>query len=221
MSSTPIATASLASLLALAGCTANDVATDSPAGTHANGGAAVRSLPPAGAVHWGSSFAEMARQYTPRAGPVAATGASAWVPPAPPPAFVVAGPLPPADPPAPLPAAIANRQPSAASGQPPASAAAVVRPEAAQAETPAPAAADPALRTAGLALFNNYSCGACHAFADAGASGAVGPSLDRKLAVAAIVDVVTHGRGAMPAFGGQMSDAEIRTLADYLAQFSR
>src|SRR5687767_6254438 len=59
------------------------------------------SLPAAGAVRRGDSFAQMAEQYTPRRGPFAATGASAWVPPAPAPAFVATGPRPPADPPAP------------------------------------------------------------------------------------------------------------------------
>ena len=85
------------------------------------------------------------------------------------------------------------------------------------------AAADPALRTAGLALFNGYSCGTCHAFADAGASGAIGPALDRnpRLTKAFAIHVISHGRGAMPSFEGQMSDAEIATLADYLVAFAR
>ena len=163
----------------------------------------------------------MSEQYTPHAGPVAATGASAWVKPAPPPAFVASGPMPPADAPAPPPAAVANRQPAApaAPASPPASE--LVRPEAAAAEAPAAPARNPAVRTAGLALFNSNGCGGCHAFADAGASGAVGPSLDRKLPVDAIFDAVSNGRGPMPSFKGAMSDAEIQTLASYVSQFSR
>jgi mono/diheme cytochrome c family protein len=39
--------------------------------------------------------------------------------------------------------------------------------------------------------------------------------------VRAIVDAVTDGRGPMPSFSGQMSDAEILTLANYISQYSR
>ena len=153
------------------------------------------------------SFASMSRQYAPRTGPYSATGASAWVGPAPDAAFVASGPPPPADPPAPDPIAQAVSQ-------------AATRPEAA---VPGDAAApDPALRTAGRALFESASCGTCHAFADAGATGAIGPSLDRnpRLDKASAIDVMTTGRGAMPSFAGQLSDAEIAKLADYLVAFS-
>ena len=159
----------------------------------------------------------MSEQYAPRAGPFAATGASAWVRPAPPPAFVASGPPLAPGPEAPIPAAVANRQPSA----PAAPAPEAIRPEAAAPEASAAPARDPAVRTAGLALFNANSCGTCHAFADAGASGAVGPSLDRKLAVRTVVNAVTDGRGPMPSFKGAMSDAEILALATYIAQYSR
>jgi mono/diheme cytochrome c family protein len=167
---------------------------------------------PGGAERQGDSFASMSQQYIPRSGPYSATGASAWVPSAPAPAFVASGPPPPADPPAPDLLAAAASRPAAA----PASE--VARPEAA-----APDAPDPALRTAGLALFNSASCGTCHAFADAGATGAIGPSLDRNswLDKAHAIDVITTGRGAMPSFAGQLSDAEIAALADYLAAYSR
>ena len=99
----------------------------------------------------------------------------------------------------------------------------IARPEAAQPAAPAAPAASPALRTAGRALFNNYSCSACHVLADAGASGAVGPSLDNnpRLTRAHSVDVITNGQGPMPAFAGQLTDAEIGTLADYLVAFAR
>lgn len=173
-----------------------------------------------GVMRSGDSFALMSQQYTPRAGPVAATGASAWVRPAPAPAFVASGPPPAADPPAPDPIAAASRQAAAPPARS-ASASEIARPEAAAPD--APAAPDPALRTAGLALFNSYSCGTCHAFADANASGAIGPSLDRnpRLTKELAVDVMTTGRGAMPSFAGQMSDTEIATLADYLVAFTR
>ena len=153
------------------------------------------------------SFSSMSQQYIARAGPYSATGASAWVPPAPAPAFVASGPPPPADPPPPDPIAEAISQ-------------AADRPEAAA--PGASAAPGPALRGAGLALFGNASCGTCHAFADAGASGAIGPSLDRnpRLDKAFAIDVITTGRGAMPSFAGQLSEAEIATLAEYLVAYS-
>ena len=162
----------------------------------ASGQNSLRPAPAAGGVmRRGDSFAMMSQQYTPRPTTLSATGASAWVKAAPAPAFVASGPPPPADAPAPPPAAVANRQP----------------------------AASPALRTAGRALFNNYSCSACHVLADAGASGAVGPSLDNnpRLTRAHSVDVITNGQGPMPAFAGQLTDAEIGTLADYLVAFAR
>ena len=212
---------------ALTACTAND----------GESGSAVQAasadhrrdpLPAGGFMRRGDSFATMAEQYTRRAGPYAATGASAWVPESPAPAFVARGPVPAADPPAPPPAAVANRQPAAPpAGAPPprpaTPASEIARPEAATPAAAAPPAPNPALRTAGLALFNNYSCSACHALADAGAAGSIGPSLDRnpRLTRAFAIDVISNGRGAMPSFAGQMSDAEIATLADYIVQFAR
>jgi cytochrome c6 len=213
-----VAIALVGTALGLAACaTAPSGPTDARAAPVA---AAAGDAAPGGVVRQGNTFATMADQYTSRAGPYAATGASAWVPTAPPPAFVATGPAPPADPPAPPPAAVANRQPAAPAPVP---ASEVVRPEAAAAPAAAPAAPrrDPAVRTAGLALFNANTCSACHAFADAGATGSVGPSLDIPLGVDTIVNAVTEGRGAMPSFRGAMSDAEIRTLATYLASYRR
>ncbi len=210
----------LGAALALGACTADAV--ESGGSQAARAEQAPPSLVAPGAiVRKGDSFATMADQYQPRAGPYSATGASAWVQPPPAPVFVFTGPLPSAAPPPPPLAAVANRQPESAA--PPA--AAVVRPEAAQPDPPAPAAAgpNPAVRSAGMALFNNYACGACHALADAGAAGSIGPSLDRnpRLTKAFAVDVISNGRGAMPSFAGQMSPEEIDQLAEYIVQFAR
>ncbi len=70
----------------------------------------------------------------------------------------------------------------------------------------------------GRDLFANWSCGSCHSLADAGATGHVGPEFDgdANLNEAFIVNRVTNGQGAMPAFGGQMSDEEIATIATYI-----
>jgi len=70
---------------------------------------------------------------------------------------------------------------------------------------------------AGRDLFNTWSCSACHTLTDAGSSGAVGPSLDNpKLTHDFIVGRVTNGQGPMPSFGGQIPDADIGKLADYI-----
>jgi mono/diheme cytochrome c family protein len=232
----------LVPVLALAACTASGEL----AGTRSSPAApAVASAQPVpgGSARWGGSIATMADQYNrPHPGAVAAAGASAWVPPAPPPAFVVTD-LPPASPPAPPPAAVANRQPTpapapaavanrqptpapASAARPAVDASQVVRPEAAapEASTPAPAATlSAATRETGRKLFSDYSCGACHTLADAGASGSIGPSLDRNanLNKGFVVTTVSDGRGAMPSFAGQMSDAEIATLADYIVGAAR
>ena len=72
----------------------------------------------------------------------------------------------------------------------------------------------------GRDLFNNWSCSSCHSLADAGATGHVGPSLDGNAALteALVKDRVTNGQGPMPAFGGQMTDEEIATIAAYIVQ---
>lgn len=71
--------------------------------------------------------------------------------------------------------------------------------------------------SAGRELFNNWSCSACHTLSDAGASGAVGPTLDNpNLTHDAIVNRIEMGGGPMPAFAGQISEADIGKLADYI-----
>ena len=86
------------------------------------------------------------------------------------------------------------------------------------ASTP-PAPGDAAAKIAkGRTLFADYGCGSCHALADAGATGRVGPSFDgdTSLTEAFVINRVTNGQGAMPAFGGQLSDEEIGDIAAYL-----
>lgn len=76
-------------------------------------------------------------------------------------------------------------------------------------------------REAARDLFHSYSCSACHALMDAGAGGSVGPTLDNPaLTRDSIIDKVTHGQGAMPGFGGQLTDEEIALLADYIVEVS-
>jgi cytochrome c6 len=62
------------------------------------------------------------------------------------------------------------------------------------------------------------NCGACHTLADAGTSGAVGPNLDDVQASEAdVAEIVTNGRGAMPAFSGSLSPEEIDAVAIYVS----
>lgn len=89
-----------------------------------------------------------------------------------------------------------------------------------------PAAAPPAAATTaagsdagadGKSVFATAGCGGCHTLADAGASGNVGPNLDEaKPAKELVLDRVTNGKGAMPPFKGQLTDAQIDAVAEYV-----
>jgi mono/diheme cytochrome c family protein len=101
--------------------------------------------------------------------------------------------------------------------------AAICQPAAAQqgaqaAPAASPAADDAAKLAKGRDVFTNYGCGSCHSLAAAGASGDVGPSFDgdANLTHDLIVDRVTNGAGPMPAFGNQMTPAEIDAVAAYV-----
>ncbi len=71
---------------------------------------------------------------------------------------------------------------------------------------------------AGSAVFASAGCGGCHTLKAAGASGAVGPSLDQLRPSAGTVSgIVRSGGGAMPAFAGKLSDAQIAAVATYVS----
>ena len=62
-------------------------------------------------------------------------------------------------------------------------------------------------------------CGNCHALKDAGTRGGIGPDLDTAKPDAGTVRTkVTNGSGAMPPFRGQLSQADIRAVAQYVAE---
>jgi mono/diheme cytochrome c family protein len=62
------------------------------------------------------------------------------------------------------------------------------------------------------------SCGGCHTLADAGTSGATGPNLDDAAPDAATVKaLVRGGGGGMPAFGENLSNAEVDAVAAYVS----
>ena len=71
--------------------------------------------------------------------------------------------------------------------------------------------------TDGKSIFT-ASCGGCHVLADAGTNGQVGPNLDEsKPPEALVVDRVTNGKGAMPAFKESLDPAQIQAVSEYVA----
>ena len=71
---------------------------------------------------------------------------------------------------------------------------------------------------AGKSVFESAGCASCHTLADAGATGAVGPNLDDAKPDAALVkERVTNGKAPMPAFKGQLTDAQIADVAAYVS----
>jgi mono/diheme cytochrome c family protein len=71
----------------------------------------------------------------------------------------------------------------------------------------------------GEAIFAQNGCASCHTLEAAGASGTVGPNLDEtKPSREVAIDRITNGRGAMPAFEGQLSEDEIAAVADYVVE---
>jgi cytochrome c oxidase subunit 1 len=84
---------------------------------------------------------------------------------------------------------------------------------------PEETAGDPA---AGNAVFASAGCGGCHVLADAGTTGAVGPSLDANDALTdeLVSDRITNGKGAMPAYADRLTEQEIADLTAYIASAS-
>jgi cbb3-type cytochrome c oxidase subunit III len=62
------------------------------------------------------------------------------------------------------------------------------------------------------------NCGSCHTLADAGTSGTVGPNLDQLKPNQSIVQrQVINGGGAMPAFKGVLTPAQITAVSKYVS----
>ena len=74
----------------------------------------------------------------------------------------------------------------------------------------------------GRQLFTDWSCGACHALADANAAGSVGPSFDGNpnLDKGHAVQVITNGQGPMPSFSW-LGEEDIDLLAGYIVQVKK
>lgn len=72
---------------------------------------------------------------------------------------------------------------------------------------------------AGEAIYAENGCGGCHALAAAGSSGNIGPNLDESQPdLELVVDRVTNGSGAMPAFGGDLEPQQIADVAAYVVE---
>jgi mono/diheme cytochrome c family protein len=70
---------------------------------------------------------------------------------------------------------------------------------------------------AGAAVFQEAGCGGCHMLEAAGSEGTIGPNLDESQPeLSLVVDRVTNGAGAMPAFGDRLDDKQIRDVAAYV-----
>ena len=73
-------------------------------------------------------------------------------------------------------------------------------------------------KQSGKTIFTSAGCVSCHTLADAGATGTIGPNLDEaKPSKQIAVERVTNGMGAMPSFKGQLSEAEIDAVAEYVS----
>jgi cytochrome c6 len=85
--------------------------------------------------------------------------------------------------------------------------------------TPAPTPPAPAGdAAAGKTVFETAGCTGCHTLKAANARGTVGPNLDKKKPPASLViDRVTHGKGVMPSFKGQLSPKQIADVAAFVS----
>jgi mono/diheme cytochrome c family protein len=73
--------------------------------------------------------------------------------------------------------------------------------------------------TDGKSIFTSAGCASCHTLADAGSTGTIGPNLDQaKPSVELAINRVTNGKGAMPSFKGQLTDAQIQAVAKYVSE---
>jgi mono/diheme cytochrome c family protein len=89
-------------------------------------------------------------------------------------------------------------------------------------EEPPPTTEEPTAPTGnaeeGAAVFESAGCGGCHALADAGAAGQVGPNLDAtKPSYELVLDRVTNGQGGMPSFADQLTEQQIADVSAYVS----
>ena len=74
------------------------------------------------------------------------------------------------------------------------------------------------LGTDGAAIFKGAGCAGCHTLSAAGATGTIGPNLDQlKPSTSVVAHQVMVGGGAMPAFQGKLTRAQIQAVAKYVS----
>jgi cytochrome c2 len=79
-------------------------------------------------------------------------------------------------------------------------------------------ATKPSAKPDGKSVFESAGCTSCHTLKDAGSTGTVGPDLDQlKPSQSAVQHQVENGGGAMPAFKGTLSAAQIQAVAQYVS----
>lgn len=82
-----------------------------------------------------------------------------------------------------------------------------------------PTAGDPAK---GEAVFASAGCNACHTLSAANANGSIGPNLDDAKPSSDLVrDRVANGKGVMPSFEGQLSEAQIADVAAFVSESTK
>jgi mono/diheme cytochrome c family protein len=70
----------------------------------------------------------------------------------------------------------------------------------------------------GAKVFAEAGCGSCHTLDAAGSTGKTGPNLDDAPPSAAEVEKqVREGGGGMPSFEGDLSDQEIKDVAEFVS----
>jgi mono/diheme cytochrome c family protein len=89
--------------------------------------------------------------------------------------------------------------------------------EEAPAEEEEAGAGESAMLAEGKTIFTT-NCASCHTLKEAGTSGEIGPNLDElEPDMATVEHQVTNGGGGMPAFKGQLSGEEIKSVATYVS----
>ena len=74
----------------------------------------------------------------------------------------------------------------------------------------------------GKSIFASAGCGACHRLADAGSTGTTGPDLDEaRPSLKNAVGQIRNGGSGMPAFKDQLSERQIRAVAEYVVRAAR
>jgi len=83
--------------------------------------------------------------------------------------------------------------------------------------TPAPTSSSPTTTVKGKDVYDK-SCASCHGAEGAGASA---PTLNNGKTQSNVLNIVKKGKGSMPAYAGQLSDAEIQAVSQYVADLKK